>query len=123
MKDVGLVQPTIFNPKMRDIAEKIKQKRGGMDAFKHFACASVKYATKIQISKQLKLNTGTIRRALHTNGQRRHLGRGKMSINMRQKITAFYLREDISGVSWPSDLAYRTQVLVLAAECGFESRP
>ena len=28
------------------------------------------------------------------------------------------------GVSWPSSLAYRTQVLVvLAAECGFESRP
>ena len=24
---------------------------------------------------------------------------------------------------WPSGLAYRTQVLVLAAECGFESRP
>ena len=29
----------------------------------------------------------------------------------------------IMGVSWPSGLAYRTQVLVLAAECGFESRP
>ena len=28
-----------------------------------------------------------------------------------------------SGVSWPSGLAYRTQVLVVAAECGFESRP
>ena len=28
-----------------------------------------------------------------------------------------------NGVSWPSGLAYRTQVLVLAAECGFESRP
>ena len=28
-----------------------------------------------------------------------------------------------SGVSWPSGLAYRTQVLVLEAECGFESRP
>ena len=27
------------------------------------------------------------------------------------------------GVSCPSGLAYRTQVLVLAAECGFESRP
>ena len=27
------------------------------------------------------------------------------------------------GVSWPSGLAYRTHVLVLAAECGFESRP
>ena len=27
------------------------------------------------------------------------------------------------GVSWPGGLAYRTQVLVLAAECGFESRP
>ena len=27
------------------------------------------------------------------------------------------------GVSWPSGLAYHTQVLVLAAECGFESRP
>ena len=26
------------------------------------------------------------------------------------------------GVSWPSGIAYRT-VLVLAAECGFESRP
>ena len=40
---------------------------------------------KKQISKQLKLNTGTIRRALRTSGQRWHLGRGKMSINMRQK--------------------------------------
>ena len=30
---------------------------------------------------------------------------------------------DCHGVSWPSGLAYRTQVLVLAAECGFESRP
>ena len=29
----------------------------------------------------------------------------------------------LTGVSWPSGLAYRTQVLVLAAECGFESRP
>ena len=28
-----------------------------------------------------------------------------------------------NGVSWPSGLAYRTRVLVLAAECGFESRP
>ena len=28
-----------------------------------------------------------------------------------------------SRVSWPSGLAYRTQVLVLATECGFESRP
>ena len=28
-----------------------------------------------------------------------------------------------SGVSWPSGLAYRTQVLVLATECGFESQP
>ena len=27
------------------------------------------------------------------------------------------------GVSWPSGLAYRTQVLVLATECGFESQP
>ena len=27
------------------------------------------------------------------------------------------------AVSWPSGLAYQTQVLVLAAECGFESRP
>ena len=29
----------------------------------------------------------------------------------------------VIGVSWPSGLAYRTQVLVLATECGFESRP
>ena len=36
-------------------------------------------------------------------------------------ITANSLRP--TGVSWPSGLAYRTQVLVLAAECGFESRP
>ena len=28
-----------------------------------------------------------------------------------------------TGVSWPSGLAYRTQVLVLATECGFESQP
>ena len=27
------------------------------------------------------------------------------------------------GCRGPSGLAYRTQVLVLAAECGFESRP
>ena len=29
----------------------------------------------------------------------------------------------ISRDTWPSGLAYRTQVLVLATECGFESRP
>ena len=29
----------------------------------------------------------------------------------------------VCGVSWPSGLACRTQVLVLVAECGFESRP
>ena len=34
-----------------------------------------------------------------------------------------YLTLEWSGVWWPSGLAYRTQVLVLAAECGFESRP
>ena len=33
------------------------------------------------------------------------------------------IEEPLIGVSWPSGLAYRTQVLVLAAECGFESRP
>ena len=38
------------------------------------------------------------------------------------KPSRLYL-SSISGVSWPSGLAYRTQVLVLAAECGFESRP
>ena len=35
----------------------------------------------------------------------------------------FYKTVKACGVSWPSGLAYRTQVLVLAAECGFESRP
>ena len=39
----------------------------------------------------------------------------------------FYMRtkecsHSVCGVSWPSGLAYRTRVLVLAAECGFESR-
>ena len=34
-----------------------------------------------------------------------------------------YKDMECRGVSWPSGLAYRTQVLVLAAECGFESRP
>ena len=33
------------------------------------------------------------------------------------------MRYMYNGVSWPSGLAYRTQVLVLATECGFESRP
>ena len=37
--------------------------------------------------------------------------------------TLLLLTFSYSGVSWPSGLAYRTQVLVLAAECGFESRP
>ena len=36
---------------------------------------------------------------------------------------AWSLAKGQYGVSWPSGLAYRTQVLVLAAECGFESRP
>ena len=36
---------------------------------------------------------------------------------------ALSTRVEWSGVEWPSGLAYRTQVLVLAAECGFESRP
>ena len=31
-------------------------------------------------------------------------------------------RSQTVGVSWPSGLGYRTQVLVLEAECGFESR-
>ena len=36
----------------------------------------------------------------------------------------FETNVDVSyGVSWPSGLAYRTQVLVLATECGFESQP
>ena len=39
------------------------------------------------------------------------------------KIIADASLKNICGVSWPSGLAYRTQVLVLAAECGFESRP
>ena len=40
-----------------------------------------------------------------------------------------YRDENVSSMSWSvvaersSGLAYRTQVLVLAAECGFESRP
>ena len=47
-------------------------------------------------------------------------------------ITPYFdIRDELSiqdgflfkGVSWPSGLAYRTQVLVLATECGFESRP
>ena len=44
------------------------------------------------------------------------------------KLKSFYIflkncYKQFNGVSWPSGLAYRTQVLVLAAECGFESRP
>ena len=40
------------------------------------------------------------------------------------KVSASCIMHDfVCGVSWPSGLAYRTQVLVLAAECGFESRP
>ena len=35
----------------------------------------------------------------------------------------FWIMAFPSGVSWPSGLAYRTQVLVLATECGFESQP
>ena len=38
-------------------------------------------------------------------------------------MTVYIKLEVYYGVSWPSGLAYRTQVLVLAAECGFESRP
>ena len=33
------------------------------------------------------------------------------------------LKYIFTRVSWPSGLAYRAQVLVLATECGFESRP
>ena len=38
----------------------------------------------------------------------------------REMFHAHYIL--LRRVSWPSGLAYRTQVLVLAAECGFESR-
>ena len=38
-------------------------------------------------------------------------------------VTPIVPQSHENGVSWPSGLAYRTQVLVLAAECGFESRP
>ena len=43
----------------------------------------------------------------------------KRNTNMHNPCTLQTKR----GVSWPSGLAYRTQVLVLATECGFESRP
>ena len=38
-------------------------------------------------------------------------------------LNSLLVVDETVGVSWPSGLAYRTQVLVLAAECGFESRP
>ena len=40
-----------------------------------------------------------------------------MTVHLNVGIIIYY------GVSWPSGLAYRTQVLVLAAECGFECLP
>ena len=40
-----------------------------------------------------------------------------------EKTRCSHQMEYHCGVSWPSGLAYWTQVLVLAAECGFESRP
>ena len=51
-----------------------------------------------------------------------------MGRNVLFSLRAWHHRSQVTssvacGVSWPSGLAYRTQVLVLAAECGFESRP
>ena len=46
-----------------------------------------------------------------------------MIVDLQQKPPWCQCDDGITGVSWPSGLAYRTQVLVLAAECGFESRP
>ena len=40
-----------------------------------------------------------------------------------EKFAGFFKLVHVHVVSWPSGLAYRTQVLVLAAECGFKSRP
>ena len=45
-----------------------------------------------------------------------------ISRRLKEKRTC-NLSPQTAEVSWPSGLAYRTQVLVLAAECGFESRP
>ena len=50
---------------------------------------------------------------------------GNTVLCLETMLVHFILRKALMdyGVSWPSGLAYRTQVLVLAAECGFESRP
>ena len=49
--------------------------------------------------------------------------RKQLSLNMKYFQRIQTIMGQYSGVSWPSGLAYRTQVLVLATECGFESRP
>ena len=46
-----------------------------------------------------------------------------IKIKLEKVIYICFVVQNLLGVSWPSGLAYRTQVLVLAAECGFESRP
>ena len=95
LKQLGLTESVVFSPKFQQIAEKMKEQKGGKDALKRFAQASVKFATKVQISKQLKLSRGTISRAMRSGG-RRTTGRGKMAMKLRQQITEFYLRQDIS---------------------------
>ena len=47
----------------------------------------------------------------------------KIRYNNKFLIVLFLCCYYLYGVSWPSGLAYRTQVLVLAAECGFQSWP
>ena len=87
---------------------------------------------------QKKLRPGTHHRSDLTAGCHRHW-RSKHRLRLKgdqligsQQVTRVMSRivchnyitltPLLSGVSWPSGLAYRTQVLVLAAKCGFEIR-
>ena len=56
--------------------------------------------------------------------ENKELLRSNINITVKKKIIETHIFSVLAyGVSWPSGLAYRTQVLVLATECGFESRP
>ena len=66
------------------------------------------------------LNTDDVYSTQHSCSYLESNDFNNLNINPSCDFSMFY---NMSGVSWPSGLAYRNQVLVLAAECGFESRP
>ena len=78
-------------------------------------------ATYLRTGRHEKLPTGGAHNTKVDEEMRDELER---LLDVNPLLTLTQMKDELQrGVSWPSGLAYRTQVLVLAAECGFESRP